>query len=116
VPFLDLARCGPLEFSEPAWEEFPCLALAYRALEAERSLPIVLNAANEVAVAAFLQGKVGFTAIPRVIADAMDAHRPTPVETVAAIRRVDSWARGHAAAAVAEIRGAAAPSKMDVKG
>ena len=50
VPFLDLTRQTPLEFLEPAWDDFPCLRLAYRALETERSLPIVLNAANEVAV------------------------------------------------------------------
>ena len=56
VPFLDLTRLGALEFHEPAWDDFPCLRLAYRALEAERSLPIVLNAANEVAVASFLKG------------------------------------------------------------
>ncbi len=61
VPRLDLTRCPPFEFHEPAWDEFPCLRLAYRALEAERSLPIVLNAANEVAVASFLAGQLSFT-------------------------------------------------------
>ena len=69
------------------------MALAYRALEAERSLPIVLNAANEVAVASFLEGRLGFTAIPRVIAETMDAHVPAPADTLAAVRRVDDWAR-----------------------
>ena len=92
VPFLDLTRCGPLEFHEPAWDDFPCLRLAYRALDAERSLPIVLNAANEVAVAAFLDGRLGFTDIPRLIRETMDAHQPEPVETLAAIRKVDAWA------------------------
>jgi 1-deoxy-D-xylulose-5-phosphate reductoisomerase len=53
VPFLDLTRMGALEFHEPAWDDFPCLDLAYRALDADRSLPIVLNAANEVAVSSF---------------------------------------------------------------
>src|SRR5919106_3055870 len=76
VPFLDLTRCGPLEFQEPAWDAFPCLGLAYRALEAERSLPIVLNAANEIAVSSFLEGRLGFTQIARVIEQAMDAHAP----------------------------------------
>ena len=56
VAFLDLTKCAALEFHEPAWDDFPCLRLAYRALEAERSLPIVMNAANEVAVASFLEG------------------------------------------------------------
>jgi 1-deoxy-D-xylulose-5-phosphate reductoisomerase len=103
VPFLDLARCGRLEFLEPAWDDFPCLRLAYKALEAERSLPIVLNAANEVAVAAFLEGRLGFTAIPRLIAEAMDAHRPSPVDRLAVIRQVDDWARMYATERVAEV-------------
>lgn len=96
VPFLDLTQCGPLEFHEPAWDDFPCLRLAYRALEAERSLPIVLNAANEVAVAAFLDGRLGFTDIARLIRETMDAHLPEPVDTLAAIRKVDVWAREYA--------------------
>jgi 1-deoxy-D-xylulose-5-phosphate reductoisomerase len=100
VGYLDLARAGSLEFHEPAWDDFPCLRLAFRALEADRSLPIVLNAANEVAVASFLEGRLGFTAIPDVIADAMDRHTAAPVETLAAVRAVDAWARAHAEAVV----------------
>lgn len=96
VPHLDLARAGTLEFHPPAWDEFPCLRLAFRALDADRSLPIVLNAANEVAVASFLAGQLGFTAIADVIAATMDAHRPTPVETLPAVRAVDAWAKAHA--------------------
>lgn len=96
VPFLDLTRMGTLEFFEPAWDDFPCLKLAYRALEAERSLPIVLNAANEVAVASFLQGRLRFTNIPRLISQTMDAHAPAPADTLADVRRVDRWARERA--------------------
>lgn len=96
VPFLDLARAGSLEFHPPPWDEFPCLRLAYRALEAERSLPVVLNAANEVAVASFLHGRLGFTAIPRVIAATMDAHAPTAVDTLDAVRQIDRWAHDYA--------------------
>ena len=59
-----------------AHDRFPCLALAYRALRAGGTLPVVLNAANEMAVEAFLEGKLGFTAIPRVIEKTMDAHEP----------------------------------------
>jgi 1-deoxy-D-xylulose-5-phosphate reductoisomerase len=103
VPLLDLTRCGALEFHEPAWDDFPCLGLAYRALEAERSLPIVLNAANEVAVAAFLAGRIAFPAIPRLIRAVMDAHSPATVETVTAIRKVDASAREEAAERVAKI-------------
>ena len=96
LPPLDLARCGRLDFLQPAYERFPCLRLAYEALRAEGSLPVVLNAANEVAVDAFLEGKLGFTAIPRVIEKTMDAHENTAVDTLAVVRRVDTWARAHA--------------------
>jgi 1-deoxy-D-xylulose-5-phosphate reductoisomerase len=96
LPALDLARAGRLEFHAPDTEAFPCLRLAYRALEAARSLPVVLNAANEIAVARFLDGRIGFTAIPQVIARAMDAHTPAEVSTIAAVRNVDAAARGHA--------------------
>ena len=103
LPFLDPTRQPPLEFHEPAWDDFPCLRLAYRALEAERSLPIVLNAANEVAVSSFLDGRLGFTQIAQVIAQAMDAHSPEPALTLADVRRVDAWARLQAAELAAEL-------------
>jgi 1-deoxy-D-xylulose-5-phosphate reductoisomerase len=93
VPFLDLARAGTLEFLTPDWDEFPCLRLAFRALEADRSLPIVLNASNEVAVSSFLEGTLAFPAIAEVIAATMDGHRPAPVDTLAAVLAVDGWAR-----------------------
>jgi 1-deoxy-D-xylulose-5-phosphate reductoisomerase len=80
----------------PAWDDFPCLRLAYRALDAERSLPIVLNAANEVAVESFLEGRLGFTGIAKVIRDTMDAHVPASTDTLGAIRAVDRWARDYA--------------------
>jgi 1-deoxy-D-xylulose-5-phosphate reductoisomerase len=112
VPFLDLTRCGALEFQEPAWNDFPCLRLAYRALEAERSLPIVLNAANEVAVAAFLAGHLRFTDIARLIGETMDAHNPVHVETLAAIREVDAWARDFAADRAAGLTAGARTGRM----
>ena len=93
LPRLDLARCGPLEFGLPDHKRFPCLGLAYRALGGDSSLPVVLNAANEVAVAAFLDGTLGFLAIPEVIERAMDASRAGNVETLADVRTVDRWAR-----------------------
>jgi 1-deoxy-D-xylulose-5-phosphate reductoisomerase len=96
LPTLDLATAGRLDFERPDTAAFPCLALAYRALEAERSLPVVLNAANELAVARFLDGRIGFTAIARVIDAAMCAHEPTEVSTLAQVRAVDQWARLHA--------------------
>jgi 1-deoxy-D-xylulose-5-phosphate reductoisomerase len=96
VPFLDLTGTMTLEFHAPAWDDFPCLRLAYRALEAERSLPVVLNAANEVAVASFLQGHLGFTAIARIIEDTMAAHVGGPADTLEAVRQIDRWAHDHA--------------------
>jgi 1-deoxy-D-xylulose-5-phosphate reductoisomerase len=93
LPPVDLARAGRLDFAEPDTEAFPCLALAYRALEAERSLPVVLNAANEIAVARFLEGRLAFTSIPRVIGRTMDAHTPVDVSTLTQVRAVDRWAR-----------------------
>jgi len=96
LPPLDLVKAGRLEFSKPDTRAFPCLHLSYRALEAERSLPVVLNAANEIAVARFLEGRLAFTAIADVIEATMDAHVPAEVRTLAQVRALDAWAREHA--------------------
>ena len=96
LPTLDLARVAHLDFEAPDMAAFPCLGLAYRALDAERSLPVVLNAANEVAVAMFLDGRIGFAAIPEIIERAMRMHQPAPVATLAEVRAVDRSARAHA--------------------
>jgi 1-deoxy-D-xylulose-5-phosphate reductoisomerase len=93
---LDLAHAGRLDFAAPDTEAFPCLRLAYSALEAARSLPVVLNAANEVAVERFLDGRLGFTAIPDVIQRTMAGHRAAEVATLEAVRAVDRWAREYA--------------------
>jgi 1-deoxy-D-xylulose-5-phosphate reductoisomerase len=103
LPPLDLVRAGRLEFQVPDTDAFPCLRLAYRALEAERSLPVVLNAANEVAVARFLEGRIGFPAIAQVIEQTMAAHRLVEVETLSSVRYVDAWAREHALEAAREV-------------
>ena len=96
LPSLDLTRAGRLEFLPPSPDRFPCLALAYRALRTGGTLPVVLNAANEVAVEAFLDKRLGFMAIPRVIEQTMDAHTIEPVSSLQVVRRVDNWARGYA--------------------
>ena len=105
LPTLDLAKAGRLDFHEPAHERFPCLALAYRALRTGGTLPVVLNAANEVAVEAFLDSKLGFTAIPRVIEKTMNAHQVERVSALDTVRRVDLWAReqAHEAARALEL-------------
>jgi 1-deoxy-D-xylulose-5-phosphate reductoisomerase len=100
LPRLDLARCGPLEFSEPDRDRFPCLDLAYAALEGGGTLPVVLNAANEVAVEAFLDHRLPFTAIARVIERTLEAHERGAAGTLAAVREADHWARTHARAIV----------------
>jgi 1-deoxy-D-xylulose-5-phosphate reductoisomerase len=100
LPSLDLTRCGHLEFQEPDHERFPCLGLAYAALRAGGTLPVALNAANEVAVEAFLAGRLGFTAIAHVIAVTMEAHRVEHDLALDVVRRVDAWARSRAAAAI----------------
>src|SRR6516164_5549596 len=75
LPSLDLALAGRLDFLPPALDRFPSLGLAYRALRSGGTMPSVLNAANEVAVESFLEGRLGFTSIPCVIEKTMTAHR-----------------------------------------
>ena len=103
LPSLDLSKAGRLEFHPPDHERFPCLGLAYRALRAEGTLAGVMNAANEVAVAAFLDGKLGFTAIPTVIERTMNAHTVEGVSDLETVRRVDTWGRTYAREMAAEL-------------
>jgi 1-deoxy-D-xylulose-5-phosphate reductoisomerase len=96
LPPLDLTRCGPLQFEDPDTHRFPCLGLAFRALAGDAGLPIVLNAANEVAVAAFLDGRLPFPGIAALIQICMDAYETDasrPVSTLADVRAIDRWAR-----------------------
>ena len=96
LPSLDLVNSPALEFHAPAHDRFPCVGLAYRALRTGGTLPVVLNAANEVAVEAFLDGKLGFTAIPQVIERTMNDHAVEGVSALEVVRRVDGWAREQA--------------------
>ncbi len=93
LPPLDLVAAGRLEFSQPDTSAFPCLRLAYRALESPASVAVVLNAANEVAVPLFLEGRLSFPGIARVIEAVMDAHDPATVESLDEVREVDRRAR-----------------------
>ena len=92
-PALDLAAIGTLTFEEPDLERFPCLAYAYDALRSGGSMPAVLSAANEVAVNYFLEEKIGYADIARVIRSAMDAHTPFAITTVEDALKADLWAR-----------------------
>jgi 1-deoxy-D-xylulose-5-phosphate reductoisomerase len=95
LPRLDLATCGRLDFHVPDHEKFPGLKLAYRALATGGGQPVVLNAANEVAVDLFLAGRLAFTGIPELIERTMDAHTPAEVRSLAEARRLDRWARAY---------------------
>ncbi|MBD3164602.1 1-deoxy-D-xylulose-5-phosphate reductoisomerase [Candidatus Woesearchaeota archaeon] len=72
---LDLVEVGELNFSKPDLSRFPCLSYAYSAGKTGGSMPAVMNAANEIAVGAFLEGKIGFMDIPRLVKEAMDEHK-----------------------------------------
>jgi 1-deoxy-D-xylulose-5-phosphate reductoisomerase len=93
IPGMDFAKPMSLEFEPPDHDRFPCLGLAYRALERGGTLPAVLNAANEEAVSAFLEGRAPFTAIPRTIEEVGQAHRPRPLESLEDVLHADAWAR-----------------------
>jgi 1-deoxy-D-xylulose-5-phosphate reductoisomerase len=96
LPALDLARIRRLEFRRVDERRYPLFGLAKRALRAGDSLPVALNAANEAAVAAFLEKKVPFAAIPAIVAAVMEGHRARPADSVEAIIEVDKDARREA--------------------
>jgi len=95
-PPLDLCRIGQLTFEPPDTTRFPGLALGYAAATTGGTMPAVLNAANEVAVAAFLQGRLGFMGIPATVEATMAAHQPQPLESLEQILAVNRWARDFA--------------------
>jgi 1-deoxy-D-xylulose-5-phosphate reductoisomerase len=100
---LDLFAIASLDFAPPDFDRFPCLALAYRALQEGGSMPATLNAANEVAVQAFLDGKIGFTAIPKIIELAMNQLPVLPVASINDVLAADRAARRIAGLSVAKM-------------
>ncbi len=100
LPPLDLCSLGALTFSAPDKEKFACLGLAYEALRAGGTAPAVLNAANELAVAAFLKGEIGFTDISVIIRLALDDHHPEPLHHIDEALRADRWGRDAARRAI----------------
>jgi 1-deoxy-D-xylulose-5-phosphate reductoisomerase len=106
LPSLDLAQLGTLEFSQPDLERFRCLSLAYQALEAGGGAPIVLNAANEVAVEAFLAGRLAFPGIAEVIEHALQesGREGAAPASLAEVRSVDARARVRAEEAIGTLR------------
>ncbi len=102
---LDFRKCQELTFEEPDYERFPCLLLAYKALKVGGTMPAVLNAANEVAVQAFLERKIKLSDIPRVIEYVMEKHQAQRVDSLETIKSVDEWARQEADGKVREFAG-----------
>jgi 1-deoxy-D-xylulose-5-phosphate reductoisomerase len=90
---LDLAKIGTLTFEEPDMARFPALRLAFEALDAGRTYPAVLNAANEIAVAAFLDRKIGFTDIAATVEKTMQAHEAYSPVSLDDYLHADRWAR-----------------------
>ncbi|MFV3073334.1 1-deoxy-D-xylulose-5-phosphate reductoisomerase [Niveispirillum fermenti] len=98
---LDLARAATLTFESPDMARFPALGLARRALQSGGAAPTILNAANEVAVAAFLAGELRFLDIPRVVEKCLSVLPHTPPGSLAAVEAADAEARCHAFAEIA---------------
>jgi 1-deoxy-D-xylulose-5-phosphate reductoisomerase len=90
---LNLARIARLDFEDPDYERFPCLALARAALEAGGARPAILNAANEVAVAAFLSGGLNFLEIAAIVSDTLARYDPAAPESLDAVLAIDAEAR-----------------------
>ncbi len=93
LPSLDLTEIGTLTFCKPDHDRFPCLRLGYESLRIGGTMPAAMNAANEIAVDAFLNGGIRFTDISDIIHSTMQAHTPQPVRSVDVALDADRWAR-----------------------
>jgi 1-deoxy-D-xylulose-5-phosphate reductoisomerase len=101
LPPLDFAKLSKLEFATPRYDDFPALNLARRAGEIGGTLPAVLNAANEIAVSAFLENRMSFPRIWQTVAQVMDRHRSVAQPDLDAILAADQWAREEARRVIA---------------
>jgi len=97
LPYLDLSKVGELTFEEPDAGRFPSLVLTYSALKTGGTMPSVLNAANEVAVEAFLKGEVPFMEITNIVKDTMSQHKVSEGRTIEDIIEASNWAKEKAA-------------------
>jgi 1-deoxy-D-xylulose-5-phosphate reductoisomerase len=98
---VDFYKLGALHFEKPDFSRFPCLGLAYQAAEKLGSAPCVLNAANEVCVEAFLEKKISFVSIPKVIEKVLSRNRNIPEPDLSDIYQADNWAREEARRVIA---------------
>jgi len=96
VAALNLFDVARLDFEKPDFERFPCLGLAYQALRAGGSAPTILNAANEIAVEAFLDERLSYMQIPQLIEDTLQAIEVHPVDALDVVLHTDKQAREHA--------------------
>ncbi|HJT19186.1 MAG TPA: 1-deoxy-D-xylulose-5-phosphate reductoisomerase [Nitrospira sp.] len=103
LPSLDLTEVGRLSFCKPDHDRFPCLRLGYESLRIGGTMPAAMNAANEVAVDAFLNGGIKFSAIADIIRSTMDAHRPREVDAIETALDTDRWARQKAESLVGSL-------------
>jgi len=101
IPGLDFTRAMRLDFAPPDRSKFPCLSLAYRALEQGGTAPAALNAANEEAVAAFLDGRAPFPAIPESIQEVLDTEPRAAAPALEDVLEADRRARERARQALA---------------
>jgi len=104
VPFLDLYGIGPLNFEPPDFERFPALRLAYESLRAGGTAPSILNAANEIAVAAFLDGRLAFLRMTDVLEETLQSTASAEVRTLEDVLAADRRARQHATQIVERFR------------
>lgn len=93
LPSLDLTEISTLSFFKPDHDRFPCLRLGYEALRIGGTMPATMNAANEVAVEAFLQSGIRFLDIPDIIRSTMEAHTSRPIDGLDDALEADRWAR-----------------------
>ena len=96
APRVDLAEVGALTFEPVDDGSFPAVKLAYETGRAGQTFPAVLNATNEVAVEAFLRGQLSYRGITETVKAVLDAHKPSPADTLEAVLDADGWARGEA--------------------
>ncbi|RLB13395.1 MAG: 1-deoxy-D-xylulose-5-phosphate reductoisomerase, partial [Deltaproteobacteria bacterium] len=96
LPSLDLLDIKTLSFERPDKKRFRCLSLALAAGKIGESMPAVLNAANEIGVKAFLEGKIGFLEIPQVIEKTLEKHKTFPLNSIEQAIEVDQWAKSRA--------------------
>jgi 1-deoxy-D-xylulose-5-phosphate reductoisomerase len=110
LPPLDLTAVSALHFETPDLDRFPCIALAYRALEVGGTLPAAMNAANEEAVNAFIDGRISLTEIPEIIESVMNLHSNQPVGDIEAVLAADRAARIMAIAEIEKLSTHASPT------